>query len=657
MNRKLLLLACVGLVFSVGGVALAQEEDVATRAFGVAECTYKQDPDEFRNRNFTVRTALFNRLALFNKGAGKLKNVVPPGDIPRQNLVDEEIFNTMGTVPSAGLSNDQEFLRRIYYDMTGRQPTPDQVRAFLGNTDPNKRNTLIDELLNSPEFVDRWLVWLGDLVQNAWVQATVNRYAGGRNAFHLYLKDALVNRKSMRDIAIETVSNSGNNFSNGETGFPTGSITPGGPIQDRVDTALRQAAQTWLGLAYYDCVLCHNGNGRLNNLSAYFSGVTRRQAWEMSGFFAHLGLINQGVAPNLSRNVFDCSGPSQQGCPPTFDYRLNTTNGNRPNRAATPLDASNCGGTTTIVEPQYHTYPGFEGGGCAGDVRRTDFANFMVNDPMFGRNLANRVWKQLFGLGLVDPVDTMDPARLDPNNPPPDPWTFQATHPQLLERLGQKFAEQNYDLREFVKFLVQSSAYQLSSRYEGAEWQFEYINLFARHFPRRLEGEEVLDTLAKGSGAIGNYNSDNQLPEGPVSWMIQMPEPVEPRGAGACNNPGVDPCNTQARNFAGAFLRGNRDGIARGQANSLLQQLYLMNDVPVLLNRLRMNFSPELQRVSGIADDNEAVGELFLLFLSRLPDASELSQGVAHLQSGPRNDRIEDLAWVVVNKIDFLFNY
>ena len=104
---------------------------------------------------------------------------------------------------------------------------------------------------------------------------------------------------------------------------------------------------------------------------------------------------------------------------------------------------------------------------------------------MFARNMANRVWKQMFGLGLVDPVDSLDPARLDPANPPADPWTLQATHPELLEKLSAEFGKQNFGLRAFLKTIAQSTAYQLSSRYDG-EWKEDYVVLFARHYARRM---------------------------------------------------------------------------------------------------------------------------------------------------------------------------
>ena len=155
----------------------------------------------------------------------------------------------------------------------------------------------------------------------------------------------------------------------------------------------------------------------------------------------------------------------------------------------------------------------------------------------------------MFNLGLVDPVDTMDPARMDPASPPPAPWTLQATHPELLNQLAAELIARNFSLREFIRLLVQSSAYQLSSRYEG-DWQVEYVTLFARHYPRRLYAEEIADAIVKATGVPGGFTvpgwTDVQLP-----WAMQLPDTVSGGGPAA---------------FLNSFLRGNRDNQPRSQA-------------------------------------------------------------------------------------------
>jgi hypothetical protein len=88
--------------------------------------------------------------------------------LTRQNFVDEHIFNKLAAqgVQPAGLCGDEEFMRRITIDLTGRPPDVDQLLAFLADQSSNKRERLIDNLLNSDAFNDRWAYWLGELIRN-----------------------------------------------------------------------------------------------------------------------------------------------------------------------------------------------------------------------------------------------------------------------------------------------------------------------------------------------------------------------------------------------------------------------------------------------------------------------------------------------------------
>jgi hypothetical protein len=172
------------------------------------------------------------------------------------------------------------------------------------------------------------------------------------------------------------------------------------------------------------------------------------------------------------------------------------------------------------------------------------------------------------------------------------------------------------------------------------------VQLFARHFPRRLDGEEIHDNITRATAMPGRYAVAGW--GDPVEWAMQLPEPVEPRSNGA------------AAAFMNAFFRGNRDTQPRSQGGSILQQLSLMNDAFVL-NRIRVASSPTLLRISRLADNSEAAEELFLTFLARLPSEYEKGQTLAILAQGAnatlRNQRIEDLAWALINKIEFLYSY
>src|SRR5260370_42358120 len=117
-------------------------------------------------------------------------------------------------VRGAKLSTDTEFLRRVALDLTGRVPSSDDVRAFLADTTPNKRDAITDQLVYSKEFADRWVMWLGDLLQNTATLNSVNfnRNIQGRNVLFAYIRDAVYNEKSFQDIASDVITGHGNNY-------------------------------------------------------------------------------------------------------------------------------------------------------------------------------------------------------------------------------------------------------------------------------------------------------------------------------------------------------------------------------------------------------------------------------------------------------------
>ena len=562
--------------------------------------------------------------------------------IPRRNFIDAEIFVAMdaGRVASAGLASDQEFVRRIYLDLTGRLPSSSDVRDFLASASDTRRDDLIESLLYSQEFGDYWSYWLSELVENTASSSNVNRQVWGRNAFYTWIRVAIAQEKSIKDFAWECIIGLGNNYDyeTAPVNFVVGAVTPMGPSQDTYDTMLAKTAGRFLGLAHYDCLLCHNGRRHLDDISVWGAGVTRTQAQQMAAYFSRMRISGRTQTAPACQATASCQGDTYYQ---SYDvrnaasgsYDLNTTYGNRPNRVAS--------GTTRTLTPAYR----LGGGTYNGMGWRDSFAANMVGDPMFARNFVNRVWQHFFNMGLVDPVDTLDPARLDPDNPPPAPWALQATHPRLLVTLAQDFVDQGFQLKTLIRTIVRSSAYQLSARYPG-EWKYDYIPLFARHYARRMEGEEVHDAIAKATGVPGSYTVGGF--GAPVAWAMELPEPLEPRS------------NSAVLAFMNSFYRGNRDQVKRSQSGSILQQLYLMNDAFVS-TRVKVSASPKLKEVSQMANNRDVADELFLTFLSRYPSDAERAAAVARLAAATtaaaRNTAIEDLAWVLINKVEFLFSY
>ena len=174
------------------------------------------------------------------------------------------------------------------------------------------------------------------------------------------------------------------------------------------------------------------------------------------------------------------------------------------------------------------------------------------------------------------------------------------------------------------------------------------VPLFARHYVRRLEAEEIHDAITKTTGVMPSYRIGGAWGD-PMPWAIQLPDHSEPNG-----NPG------NAMTFMANFGRGNRESQPRTQASSTLQQLALMND-NFVVQKIKMAASPSLKEIVKLTDNGAAVDEMFLTFLSRAPTETESAKAVAHLAKGTtaalRNSYFEDLAWALINKIDFLFSY
>lgn len=596
-------------------------------------CSFRAEPDKFIEAELRAWKETYARSRGLRPALAVHSLMSSPqlqaSQIPRRNFIDVAILDRLDSarVPVAPLSSDEEFFRRIHLDLTGRIPEPKAIREFLADKSENKRATLIDRLLNSPEFVDKWMHWLGDLFENAAVNSDQNLQLGGRNALHAWLKRSLAERKTLKDIVWEAMVAKGNSYDAnvGGVNWHVRSRVAMGPVQDVYDMGFARAARQFLGVTHYDCILCHNGRGHLEGLSLWGQDATRTSAQRLAAFFSRIQYVIPRVEQTdplyLSTNVTDL---------PAGNYRLNTNFGNRPNRV--PI------GNVTALTPMYR-----DGREPSGQDWRAEFASFLVTDNLFAINLANRIWKQLFNLGLIEPVDQIDPARLDPGEKLPPGWTHQATHPELLQRLAKELQDQNFDLREFVRTLVSSSAYQLSSRYEG-EWKLDYVPLFARHYARRLEGEEIFDAIQVATGVFGSMTV-RQWPE-PIRWAIQVPEPVEPAG-------------TSQANFMNAFLRGNRDTQQRSQAGSIVQHMNLMNDTNVT-TRIRAGASPTVRALGDAPNPSAALDDFYLAFLSRLPTAQERERSLRYIESrGPaqRMRSAEDLAWALINRTEFIFSY
>jgi hypothetical protein len=454
-------------------------------------------------------------------------------------------------------------------------------------------------------------------------------------------------------MASEMIAATGNNSfdqTNGQLNYHVLGVVGGGPAQDIFDSQAANVADEFLGLAHVNCLLCHNGRGHLDTLSLWGSQKTRVQAWGLAAFMAKTKTTQVSFPadpnnPNAAR-YYHYSLDKY-----TADYSLNTTSGNRPARQ--PI------GTVKVITPAYL----FGGQAPAsGEDYRVAFARYVTGDFQFARAAVNYMWAALFGKGIVDPPDQFDPARLDPDNPPPAPWTLQPSNARLLNALAQSFIDSGYNIKALQRLMLASDTYQLASEYNGT-WDPAWEQYFARHFVRRLMSEEIHDSIVTAIGTLPAYTVNgfsnastvygvDSPGFGKISYAMQAPDVVNmPDNGGAVSQ------------FLDVFLRGNRDDQPRRTEGSILQALGLMNDAFVQ-NRIHATGTGAsasfLARQLLTYNDEALVNNLFMDVLSRPPGAAEKALALAQLAKGgaaSRKTNAEDLLWALFNKVDFVFNY
>jgi hypothetical protein len=638
-----MILSASGLILSRADEKPADENQLPVEhpectAFGAGRDKMMAGALRSANHNLSITTGQVTR-AITAAAAGRARsfdqNAQPLG------MIDSYLFADMQAqgVQPADLTSDWEFIRRVTLDLTGRIPAPARVLSFVNDKSPDKRSALIEELLASPQWVDKWTMYFGDLYQNTDQRpsTSLRRFPSGRNAFYTWIHDSLANSKPYDQMATELITSTGtNSYTKGELNWILNGYITGGPQQDITDSMASNVSTVFLGISHMNCLLCHNGRGHLDQLSVWGSQTTRYQAWNFASFMSRTTFSRVNYDPN-NRNNYYWSVQNNVN----HDYQLGTTTGNRPARIAGPPCAPN---KTCYVPPMY-IFNGAQPN--SGEDYRTALARMVTSDLQFSRAAVNYMWAQFFGRGIVDPPDQFDPMRLDPDNPPSDPWTLQPSNARLLNAMAQRFVDTGYDLKMLMRDIANSQAYQLTSEYNG-QWNVAWEPLFARKFVRRLWSEEVHDAVVQSSGIMPNYKvtgfSDIGFPN--VTLAMQLPDTV--------NMPGGT-MTTLLDNF----MRGNRDDQARRTDGSILQALGLMND-----NFIMTRIDPGGANANQLLAQNlkkpndQFINALYLGVLSRYPSDAEMKTALnIVLGAGSQAAGGTNMLWVLYNKVDFIFNY
>jgi hypothetical protein len=546
--------------------------------------------------------------------------------IPRRNLIDEHIFGKMERdgIPHAPLSTDEEFFRRIHVDLTGRIPPDAELRQFLASTDPDKRDRLIDRLASSRAYEAKWTYFFGDLYKNAF-----NRIGNeGKNLFAKWIRDN-IHLDRPYDVMVREMltANAVSNWYVGPAGYVARWVVIGINCDDEIhedtsDELAINATKHFLGVDL-TCVSCHDGAKHLETINLFLAERRRAEVWKMAAFFGRTRVLRRTeVSTAQDEYSIDDEGPGYDASAPTV-VRVPRT------------------GPKGLLDPAYL----FTGAAPPPDRHpRAEFARMLTADPQFARAAVNLLWAEMFGVGIVDPPLDFDLKRIDPKNPPPSPWTLQPTHPELLEALAQYFRDNRHSLRSVITLIARSSAYQLSSRFPG-EWNAAYAPYYARRFVRRLDAEEIYDSLVAATGVA----TDLPIPgtDARVRYATELFAADDLRGR--------DPRLQEIHFFLESFGQTNREYSERTNEGDITQAVLLMNSP--LVRRLVQ--ASEGSYLAGLLKeplaDEERIDRLFQRFLVRRATPEEIARSKAVVQAGPGG--WVDLQWLLVNKVEFVHHF
>jgi hypothetical protein len=394
----------------------------------------------------------------------------PAWQFPPLTVVDESTakkWKDLGLVPSAA-SDDSTFVRRLYLDLTGTLPTPAQVNAFVNSGDAKKRDALVDQLLESPEysfyFANKWADILR--VKRGKDGNSAIARAQGTFAFHNWIREAVASDRPYDEFVRDILGATGDETKNPPTVWYKDLKDPEQFVDD--------TAQVFLGLRIA-CANCHHHPYEKWGQDDY---------WGMAAFFARIG-----------KKQIPIQGSAQQNANTqvVFTKPSGSVNNKRTGQAAKikPLDGP----------PMELT---------ADDDPRVKLVDWMVDptNPFFAKAVANRYWAHFFGRGIVDPLDDMRVT-----NPP--------SNPELLDALAKNLIDNKYSLKALIKTIVKSRTYQLSAI--PNEFNKHDKQAYARYYPKRLAAEVLLDALCQVTDSPTTFNglpTDRFAPK----RAIQLPD-------------------------------------------------------------------------------------------------------------------------------------
>ena len=516
--------------------------------------------------------------------------------VPVVAAADREIDRALAAakVPASPSADDAEFLRRAYLDIAGRIPTAERATAFLDSTDPDKRRKLIDELLASQDF--------GRHLADLWRPLLAPRDPANTkpqvDKFSPWLAEQFNRNRGWDALAKELVGATGDVKDRPETTFL---MSYAESAQPKPDLLAGAAGRVFLGVQL-QCAECHDHP---------FAPWTQDDFWGVAAFFGKLR--NTGT-----------KGPPWVLTEDPDPKPLDVKNGGveRPKILAggvivVPGTGGNKGVGREIPAKMLGGKPLKLDDATA---FRPEFFTWLTakDNPYFARAFVNRAWSQLFGRGLVNPVDNMSAD----NRP---------SHPALLDLLAAEFTASGFNVKHLYRCLCNTTAYQRTSRGPAAERGTE---LFARMAVKPVGPETLYDSLA-------------------VVYGGTLDKPAAP-GSKPAAKPGEKPSYgpTNPRDEFVNFFRGQGGGEPGEFAHGIPQFLRRMNGE-------RFNTAaPVIDRlVKAETGTEKAIEALYLTALARRPTAREKELMTKYVAGRPTPaEGYSGVLWVLLNSGEFVLN-
>ncbi len=495
--------------------------------------------------------------------------------LPLNNLIDEHVWTLLERLklqPSAAAS-DHTFLRRAYIDAIGRVPTVEEARAFLHDPSPDKRERLIDDLLARGEYAEHWANKWADLLRpnpyRVGIKATLN--------YDAWIRDSFRRNQPYDEFVRELITAQGSTFRNGNVTLFRDRREP-----DEITTIV---SQLFLGIRL-ECAKCHHHPFEVYGQEDFYS---------FAAYFAKLGRKGTGLSPPISGSE---------------EFVFTAENGS----VTHPL-------TGEVLEPRplFGEAPDVS---TVGDPREA-LAAWLTSpeNPYFARTMANRVWADLMGIGLVEPVDD-----LRATNPP--------TNEALLAALGDHFRDSGFDLKQLIRTIMTSYVYSLSSL--PNERNIVDTRNYSRHYRQRLRAEVLLDSIGQITGVPERFAAMPPDASAKEIWTHRV-ESLFLDSFGRPDPNQDPPCE-------------------RITEPTVVQVLHLMNSTN-LQDKLAGDAGLPARLAATEAAPSQIVEELYLAVYSRFPTEEELKIGVGLYDNENSSRRLatEDLLWALLNTPEFVF--